>query len=390
MLKDEMKLLAQMAAKYLLEIENGSEPSLENENEEKARISTECFRIKKSWTDLLFSPVKDHVMRRYIGFQQQIILETADSLYKQIESSKKTSAQEIYPLLKVSDFLLECLLGLKDFQLQYFNNYIDDGGKLPDAAISTVRKRMTEAAEKVSATLQNVELDVKLRACICDYLGDIIMMQPDSLLNYRSAEYLISFTETIAVTTDFTDNRDLTQIVTEALFYMNFNHHNFFQWYQETIEVRKLSLRPQDQLPMLMKQLLVLKSMPVMTSMSFDPKVQPINSQLESWLGEYIKHETVHLEMSEIELPDKIELKLTVAQLALLIRLLYEEDVFAMKNIAALLRFFSNHFMSKKQEHISYGSMNKLYYSGDQFTGYAVRELLLKMVAKVNKMFFPT
>jgi len=93
--------------------------------------------------------------------------------------------------------------------------------------------------------------------------------------------------------------------------------------------------------------------------------------------------------MPEINYANKIELKLTVAQLALLIRLLYEEGIFAMKNIASLLRFFSMHFMSKKQEHISHGSMNKLYYSSDQFTGIAVKELLLKMIAKINKMFFP-
>ncbi|WP_179414593.1 hypothetical protein HDF19_00390 [Mucilaginibacter sp. E4BP6] len=84
-----------------------------------------------------------------------------------------------------------------------------------------------------------------------------------------------------------------------------------------------------------------------------------------------------------------MELKLTIAQLALLLRLLYEEGIFVVISIASLLRFFSLHFMSKRQKQISYGSMNKLYYSGDQFTGYAVRELLLNMVNRLNKMFFP-
>ena len=130
--------------------------------------------------------------------------------------------------------------------------------------------------------------------------------------------------------------------------------------------------------------------MPVILTMSYDRDILPINVLLEKWLNEYIKEEHLHLDLLEMNFSNKIELKLTVAQLALLIRLLYEEGVFAMKNIAGLLRFFSRHFMSKKQEHISYGSMNKLYYSGDQFTGYAVRELLLRMVAKINKMFFPT
>jgi len=182
----------------------------------------------------------------------------------------------------------------------------------------------------------------------------------------------------------------LTHSVTEVLFYLNFNHSSFCQWYQDSVGTKKESLRPRDQLPMLTKQLRILKSIPVMLTIGFDLKIPPVNEQLENWLNEYIRHQTFQFELSNTDQPEKLELTLTVAQLALLIRLLYEEGIFALKNIAALLRFFSGHFMSKKQEHISYSSMNKLYYSGDQFTGYAVRELLLKMVGKINKMFFPT
>lgn len=100
-------------------------------------------------------------------------------------------------------------------------------------------------------------------------------------------------------------------------------------------------------------------------------------------------NKTLKMGTSEASSINKMELKLTIAQLALLLRLLYEEGIFVVISIASLLRFFSLHFMSKRQKQISYGSMNKLYYSGDQFTGYAVRELLLNMVNRLNKMFFP-
>lgn len=150
-----------------------------------------------------------------------------------------------------------------------------------------------------------------------------------------------------------------------------------------------MALTPKEQISMLKKQLLFLRSTPVMLRMSYNPDLKPVNILLENWLDEYIKEELLRADLLQTDTPQKLELKLTVAQLALLIRLLYEEGVFTMKNIAGLLRFFSMHFTSKKQEHISYGSMNKLYYSGDQFTGYAVKELLLNMVTKINKMFFP-
>jgi len=390
MLKDEIKLLAQLAVEYLSDVHRKNVPSLEHRNEQEIRISTECHRIKKSWTDLLFSQVKDHVIQRFTGFQQQIILELADSLYQEIENHKKATVKGTHDALILPTFLLERLLDLKDFQIQYFNTYVNEEGKIPDAAIPMVRKKMADIAEKLSAGLQTIQLDVKLKACVCDYLDGILALEANFPISYGSAGYFISFIEALAVTIDFKDNRDLTHSVTEVLFYLNFNHSSFCQWYQDTLEAKKILLRSQDQLSMLTKQLLILKSMPVMLTIGFDPKISPVNKQLENWLNEYIRRETLQFELPEDEQLNKLELKLTVAQLALLVRLLYEEGIFALKNIAALLRFFSGHFTSKKQEHISYSSMNKLYYSGDQFTGYAVRELLLKMVSKINKMFFPT
>jgi hypothetical protein len=389
MIKDELKLLAKFAIAFFSEAHNESLETIDLQNGQEALITTECQRIKKVWTELLFSDVKDQVIKRYIWFQQQILLDLADKLYQQIQKHKQSVIQE-NSVLKFSEILLELLLELKDFQIQYFNSYINQESKIPDAATPSIRKKMSEAAEKLSASLQYVELDVHLKACICDYLGGVSATAISFPINYRSAEYFIQLTETLGVTIAFDDSRDLTYSVTEALFYLNFNHNSFCQWYQEDIIRKKIILEIADQLPMLKKQLLVLKTMPVILTMSYDRDILPINVLLEKWLNEYIKEEHLHLDLLEMNFSNKIELKLTVAQLALLIRLLYEEGVFAMKNIAGLLRFFSRHFMSKKQEHISYGSMNKLYYSGDQFTGYAVRELLLRMVAKINKMFFPT
>jgi len=390
MLKDELKLLEEFAIAFTSEAHNENLETTDFQNGQEEMIVAECQRIKKVWTELLFSEVKDQVIKRYIWFQQQILLDLADKLYQQIQKNKQSAGQKNYSMLHFSEFLLEKLLELKDFQIQYFNSYINQKSKIPDAVTPAIRKKMSEAAEKLSTSMQYIELDVQLKACIRDYLGGVSAMDISSPINYRSAEYFIQFTETLNVTIAFEDSRDLTHSVTEALFYLNFNHNSFCQWYQDNLIAKSIVLRGNDQLPMLKKQLLVLKTMPVILTMSYDPDLIPVNILLENWLNEYITEERLHPDLLEMDLTQKIELKLTVAQLALLIRLLYEEGVFAIKNIASLLKFFSKHFMSKKQEHISYGSMNKLYYSGDQFTAYAVRELLLKMIAKINKMFFPT
>jgi len=388
MLKDELKLLEEFAMSFSFKPPLANLKTTDIPIGQESLITAEFQRIKKVWTELLFSELKDQVIRRYIWFQQQILLDLADKLYQQIQNVKSGN-QENRSTLLLSEFLLERLLELKDFQIHYFNSYINQEAKIPDAVIPDIKKKMAEAAEKLSASLQYIELDMQLKACIRDYLDCISGADKSSPITYRSAEYFFQFTETLGVTIAFEDNRDLTHSVTEVLFYLNFNHNSFCHWYQDNVIRKNIAHRENDQLHLLKKQLLVLKTMPVILTMSYDPDLIPVNQILENWLNEYIK-EIGNQNLLETDLSNRIELKLTVAQLTLLIRLFYEEGVFAMKSISDLLRFFSKYFMTKKQEHISYGSMNKLYYSSDQFTGYAVRELLLKMVAKINKMFFPT
>ncbi|WP_295769277.1 hypothetical protein [uncultured Mucilaginibacter sp.] len=388
MLKDELKLLAEWTANMLAILEGDSASAKKNDLEK--RISTECQRIKKVWTDLLLNQPKENVIKRYVAFQQQIIVELADKLFYAVQHYGSAVSNEPDATIQHAGTLLNCLLNLKDFQIQYFNLYIDENGKIPDAVIADVRKRLADDAEKLSAELQNVEIDLGLKACIRDYLSPFISSDSNPTLNYRAAEFTLSFIEMVEAAITFGGGRDLTHAVIEVLFYLNFNQSGFCHWYQEDMITKKQLVRSEDQSFFLNKQLLSLKSLQVNNKISYDPKLAPLNIQLENWLAEFIKQESYSYDLSDSVQIEKLELKLTVAQMALLIRLLYDEGVFAIKNIAAIIRFFSANYTSKKQENISAGNMNKLYYSSDQFTAAVVKDLLLKMVTRINKMFFPT
>lgn len=244
-------------------------------------------------------------------------------------------ADELYERAPGS-FLLEQLAGLYHFQVRYFNAYINPGLAVPRAAAGPLRQQMRAAAEQLAGGA-----DSSLEAVIQHYLQSAT--QPGTVLTYHAWAYFNRFTAALKRGGDVYDN----------LLYLNFNHPAFIRWCRE-------NARP--------------VTCPILQTTRYDPGLLPLD---------------VLLAGLKTTAPAKLHLRLTVAQLALLLRLLQEEGAFALTNIAGLLRFFSAHFTSKRQEQISYGSMNKLYYSGDQFTGAAVRELLLKMVARINHMFFP-
>jgi len=91
---------------------------------------------------------------------------------------------------------------------------------------------------------------------------------------------------------------------------------------------------------------------------------------------------------SEVVVP-KIPLEMSVAHLSCLIRLLYEESVFATQNLQSIFKCFAGYFQSKRQAVISAGSLSKEFYSIDQHTAARVRDLLQRMVLRINRDFFP-
>jgi hypothetical protein len=372
MWKDELYTLVQLADKRFDERQNGLAIQPYQDQIQNELFVKECHRIKKAWTDLLFSQAKEDRIRRYVRYQQQALLDLTDKVYRLVADAKLVLAQ---------------LLSLNNFLIHYFNGYIDPEIKIPDLTFLGIVEQLTADSEKISSQLEHAKLDRRLKEVLLGYIDEFTTANL-SPVTYRSLDYFRRFIETTARELAAGNNQNLTKDFTQALCYLNFNDSRFYRWVQDDILGQRAAIKTQDQQAFLRRILLTLKSMPV-ARMSYDPLFLPINQQLVNWLENYVKNEALETALTEAEQSGKLGLKLTVAQLALLLRLLYEEDVFVIKNIAALLRFFSNRFMSKKQGHISYGSMNKLYYSADQFTGYAVRELLLKMTAKINKTFFP-
>jgi hypothetical protein len=371
MWQDELYTLVQLADELFNERQNGSGIQPHQEQIQNELFVKECHRIKKVWTDLLFSQAKEDQLRRYSRYQQQALLDLTDKVYR---------------LAADANLVLAQLLSLNDFLIHYFNGYIDPEIKIPELTLLGIFEQLTADSEKISSQLGHAKLDRGLKDVLLGYIAEFTPANI-SPVTYRSLDYFRRFLQTTARELAEGNSQNLTNDFTEALCYLNFNERRFYHWVQDDILRQKAAIKPQDQQAFLRRILLILKSMPVART-SYDPLLAPINQQLVNWLENYIKNETQEAAVTEAEQSRKLGLKLTVAQLALLLRLLYEEDIFVIKNIAALLRFFSYRFMSKKQEHISYGSMNKLYYSTDQFTGYAVRELLLKMTAKINKTFF--
>ncbi|MFD0749236.1 hypothetical protein ACFQZS_03720 [Mucilaginibacter calamicampi] len=307
------------------------------------RLKEECRRIRDAWLRVLFSQ-KEEITRRYVRYQQELLLEIADGSHEPA--------------------LLASALELNDFLLRHFKAHLDPDTKIPRAAMPGIRQRIKAAGASVRGAIAGQFL--------LEYLDEI---EHATHLTYREQDYFFAFCDAVVAAAE-----DQQRWI-DMLCRMNFNHSGFCKWYQARLEQQIRAKGAKERMIFLKSQLINARAMPHATGLAYDPALPSVSEQTATWLFLLIQEET--------EAEQKIALHVTVAQLALLIRLLVEEDFIATQQIAGVLRFFCAHFKTRKQENISYSSMNKLYYSADQFTAFAVRAMLQKMVARTNKTFFP-
>ncbi|MCW3117924.1 MAG: hypothetical protein JWM28_2006 [Chitinophagaceae bacterium] len=381
--KDELSTLRE----FMLALQQEQAPlaSVRSLEDRAAFIRNECQRIKATWSGLLLSRAKDYMIKRYVWFQQQNLLELADQVFR---ITQKESAKDDPPR-QSSVFLLEKLLELNNFLISYFPLYFNQNSKIPEASMVTAKERMCSEAKQLDELLDGTTLDVNLKQCIRYYLLPIVKMNSALKVTYRSCDYLIQLTESFNIIIPFKEAKLFNELVSEALYHLNFNQSAFFQWHQERIKQRiSVWLSSAERFNALMEELSQVQIFPLKMTVSFDPDIPPINLLIERWLREEIRKEAV-VDPFLSEKYVKMPLTLSVPHLGLMIRLLYDQDFFAVKNASHVLRFFSRHFSSKKQDHISPESLRKSYYTDDQFVAAVVRDLLIKMLKRINELFFP-
>lgn len=82
---------------------------------------------------------------------------------------------------------------------------------------------------------------------------------------------------------------------------------------------------------------------------------------------------------------EKIKTKLTVSQLSYLFRVLIDLEVFKQRTKSDVLKFISDNFQTSNAEEISLNSLRSKYYTVDDSTRDAVKDVLIRMLKKIEK-----
>jgi len=116
-----------------------------------------------------------------------------------------------------------------------------------------------------------------------------------------------------------------------------------------------------------------------------------LKKQINHWIEEEIKFLETDVIIDKVqkaghESEEKIQTCLSVAKLALLIRLMVMDKVITNRIVAHVLRTMIKMFTTLNRENISFGSLETKYHNPDRGTINAVKDMLFRWINTLNKL----
>jgi hypothetical protein len=364
----------------------------------KASVESESVRIKDSWTTAIFTAAKDNIIERYIQYHQTGIIEFAD-LLQSYHDILKGDNEESIPFRDVTVELIRWFISqlfeLLNYIERFFSKYFNLESKIPETYRAISFQELSDIIKELQRQLSDMQVEILLQSSIHDFLNSIVL--PQTMITFRKLIYLKEFLKELSSVFIQTERGDWDNQISMALLYLNYNHLGFFSYYQDLVNLELADADNNEQhIEILMRYLSIIKAAQLKPAFSYNPEWPTIKLMLETWLNDEIatrmlagKKDFNGAGAKHSYKPEKLPLNISVAQLALIVRLFYESGHFAIANIKEILRFIALHYESKKQQHISTGSIHKEFYSVTQVTAAVVRDMLLKMVDIINKRYFP-
>lgn len=211
---------------------------------------------------------------------------------------------------------------------------------------------------------------------------------PDHYLTFRKASYLKYLFQQIESATTIINEIYLR----ELLLYYNFNDSCFVDYEIKLIKEKITGCTTTEEIISLLRdEKLRINELITKQDFCFDNTLPCLKKQLNDW----ISNEIIQLELSNQRKTDKdlqlgpeskIQTSLSVAKLAVIIRLLVADKIIINKSVAPMLRTVAKLFTTLQKDEISFGSLETKYHAPDNATLTIMKEMLQKWVRLIGKL----
>ena len=291
-------------------------------------------------------------------------------------------------ILYLYDIIGKHLQNILDFIEDFFSNYFNRNEKLP----ASYRKVSTlELKKQLRRLVQILTKD----ECVDKPLINIIISDfqqfagdETSIISYLQLSYQKELIKELLSEKALAS----TQHFRETLYYFNFNEDNFIAYEYERLQQLTNNLATKkEKITLLRFEQKNINQLSAKLNCSFTINMPSLKEQVNGWIDEEVKFlengnliEKTENGIGENE--NKIHTSLSVAKLALLIRLLVIDKIIINRTVAQMLRIVAKIFTTLQREEISFGSLETKYHAPDKATVNALRDMLFKWINILNKL----
>jgi hypothetical protein len=273
------------------------------------------------------------------------------------------------------------------FMEEFFGGYINKELKAPAAYIEIVKAELFKKLQIAkSGNINSAEGNNSLINIVVAAITE--KLSGSSVISISSITYISQLADEI-----YRQSKPLPeQNLRDILFNMNFNEDNFVEYeYARLLQVTDNLTGSKEKISVLRFEQKIINQLPVKVNVAYTCFMPSLKEQINGWIEEEIKfleksHLLIKIENTVNENEDKIHTSLSVAKLALLVRLLVIDKIIINRTAAPMLRVVTKVFTSLQRETISFGSFETKFHAPDKATINAVREILFKWINILAKL----
>ena len=324
-------------------------------------------------------------VEKYMQDHQKALLRFCEKLIEQLGADQSVYGfSHGYLLTDVARLILHRVEKLMAFLIQQYAEYLDQDTPVPYTHKVLMLSQHKVLLEELSVLVSDQVLDAALQRLLQEVLSTFkaLPQLPASLRQLAYWQLFLPQLENLL--------KDKTLLTDEAQEYyllglsaINFNQSDFIAWgialIEQEISYQESTAGKLAQLYYFQKRL---RQVRINTELSFDAAQKDAPTQFLGWITEEISYQQNQATQAPAlsASQERIPTNMTVAQLALLLRLLRESELLPEQNKARMFRAFSQLLLSHKGEEISPDSLRGKYFQHDEHTMSIMRERLIEML----------
>ena len=313
---------------------------------------------------------------------QSIITRLLDQIF--IIEQKQQGKTENKSVQIISEHVKEVF----EFIKEYFSSYFDYTQKVPSYLLLQYRESLKANAESLKKLVVSNGIEMEDIGVVVSEIIEHTITERTEINTYNQIIYYKDLFHQF-----LSGDGTLTcSFIRDTLYKFNYNSENFIVNEYERLNKASSQLHSiKEKIASLSYELKKVNQFLCTSKNAFMQYIPSVKEQVGNWIIEeirFLEKGTLPIEYANTlnEPENKIHTSLSVAKLAVIIRLLVVDKIIINRTVAPMLRIVGKTFSTLQKDDISIGSLETKYHAPDKATISAMKDMLFKWINILGKL----